>query len=48
MRSTLYDEYISYPLFTLQASAARYSSTATGADQPRRGKFLKPLSALHH
>ncbi len=37
MRCTLYDEYISYPLFTLHASAvARYRSTATGAGQPRQ------------
>ncbi len=36
------------PLFTLHASAVRYSSTVTGADQPCLGKFLKRLYALHH
>ncbi len=36
------------PFFTLHASATHYSSTATRADPPRRGKFLELLSALHH
>ncbi len=36
------------PLFTLHASAACYRSTATGADPPHLGKFLKRLSVRHH
>ncbi len=45
MQSTLYGEYL---LFTQHTSAARYRSTATGGDPPRRGKILKRLSVLQH